>query len=341
MIDITLGEKSIKMPVLVSFGLAENTIILPVGYGQARTDGFSGAIKHNEKKPRVGLVGINSGFNAYPLRTSDASYLATGAKVEHVAERYHVARTQEHHAMNGRALAREISTMPTESHGHPVDFKEQLKKVKKHGIDSHMPENISIYKPVGKKDPETGERVKHLSDEIHQWAMAIDLNVCTGCNSCLVACQAENNIPVVGKEQVAKGREMHWIRMDRYFAAPKGDEDNPEMIPQPVACQQCESRSLRSGLPGERHRPHRRGTQRDGLQPVHRHSLLCQQLSLQGASFQFLRLQQAQPSHREKPLQGAMGQEATGRCPLLAAQPQRHRPYARGDGEVHLLCAAS
>ena len=236
MIDITLGEKSIKMPVLVSFGLAENTIILPVGYGHAADDDRSGSLKFNEKQPTVGDVGLNTGFDVYPLRNLDALWTATGATIAKNSGRYHVSLTQEHHAMYGRALAREISTADVETKGHgKKDFATQLKGVKKHGMDSHMPKNHSIYKPLDT------EGKPLISDEIHQWAMAIDLNVCTGCSACLVACQAENNIPVVGKEQVAKGREMHWIRMDRYYAAtPDGDEDNPEMIPQPVACQQCE-----------------------------------------------------------------------------------------------------
>ena len=237
MIEITIGEQSLKIPVLVSFGLAENTIVLPVGYGQAADDDRSGAPKFNQAQPTVGDVGLNAGFNVYPLRTVATQWTATGAKVGKNSGRYPVAMTQEHHAMYGRALAREISTAEVDSGSHgKKDFEAQLNKVSKQGMDSHMPKNHSIYKS---NDTE-GKPL--LSDKIHQWAMAIDLNVCTGCNSCLVACQAENNIPVVGKEQVAKGREMHWIRMDRYYAAtPEGDEDNPEMIPQPVACQQCES----------------------------------------------------------------------------------------------------
>jgi len=160
--------------------------------------------------------------------------------------------------MYGRALAREISTMENPAKG---DFKKQLKKVSQQGMDSHIPENIPLYKW---KDTEQKDLI---SDKVHQWAMTIDLNTCTGCNACLIACQAENNIPVVGKKQVAMGREMHWIRMDRYYASqsyeydakghkatykegekkgeykkvPKWVQENPAMLPQPVACTQCES----------------------------------------------------------------------------------------------------
>lgn len=235
-IEIQVGGKTLIIPVLVSFGLAENTLVLPVGYGQGADDGRSGASEFDPNQPTVGHVGLNTGFNVYPLRTSENPWMVSGAMVSGNSDRYPVALTQEHHAMYGRALAREISTDTVETKGHGTkDFKTQLKKVAKQGMDSHMPKNHSIYKP------EDTEGNPLISDEIHQWAMAIDLNTCMGCNACLVACQSENNIPVVGKEQVAKGREMHWIRMDRYYAAtPEGDEDNPEMIPQPVACQQCE-----------------------------------------------------------------------------------------------------
>lgn len=254
MISVTVNGVSLEIPVLVSFGQAENTLVIPLGYGQ----GFD---EHDELKrgpkdaSHVGLVGVNRGFNAYPLRTTDSAYFATGATVKKTAKRYHVAITQEHSAMYGRALAREISTLSDEEKG---TFEDQLANVAKQGNDAHAPKNISLYKPLTSSTFHPGPDGKaegFLTDPLHQWGMSIDLSSCMGCNSCLVACQSENNIPIVGKEQVARGREMHWIRMDRYFATqekyidengkeqetPEWVRDNPVLIPQPVACVQCES----------------------------------------------------------------------------------------------------
>jgi MoCo/4Fe-4S cofactor protein with predicted Tat translocation signal len=252
-ISLKVNGKTLEIPVLVSFGQAENTVIIPLGYGQAfnEEDELGRGVKN---AGHTGLVGVNRGFDAYPLRTQATSYFASGATVSKTDKRYSVALTQEHNAMYGRALAREISTSPLDYKG---DFKAQLAKVKKQGNDSHAPTNISLYK----QEDLDGKPL--LSDKLHQWGMTIDLSSCMGCNACLVACQSENNIPIVGKKQVAMGREMHWIRMDRYFASqeyardPKGNKikeadgsyrknpdwviDNPAMVPQPVACMQCES----------------------------------------------------------------------------------------------------
>ncbi len=248
LIRIKANGVEMEVPVQIGFGQAEDTVIVSLGYGQ----GFSAEDELGRgplNESNVGLVGINTGFNAYPLRTAAAGYFAAleGAPAI-TGKSYKIAAVQEHHAMYGRALAREVSTLDDSKKG---DFEHQLASVKKHGMDSHAPPNISLYKPVDEK----GESL--LSDPLHQWGMAIDLTSCTGCNACLVACQAENNIPIVGKEQLAMGREMHWIRMDRYFAVQplkdddgnyveeNGekvlDEDNMELIPQPVACVQCES----------------------------------------------------------------------------------------------------
>lgn len=245
-IKISLNGKDLEIPVLIAFGLAENTIVLPVGYGQGydKEDELS---RGPVNETHVGLVGVNRGVNVNPMRSVANSYLAQGAKVTLTDKRYSVALTQEHHAMYGRALAREISTLTVNKDHEHLSFDEQYAKVAKQGNDSHAPKNMSLYKQEGSATWNPGKDGKAqplLSDDLHQWAMNIDLSSCMGCNACLVACQAENNIPVVGKEQVAKGRAMHWIRMDRYFAQNKEntfDADSPAMVPQPVACVQCES----------------------------------------------------------------------------------------------------
>lgn len=262
MVKVSVGGKSVEAVVIVAFGMADNVISLPLGYGQGHdenwVDNFDGdSIEYEKNSKNVSSVGLNTGFDAYPLRNGQ-DYFAAGADVtvERVeGKRYKLARTQEHHSMYGRALAREVSTLPvTKTGGHKHDYAKQLENVAKQGLDSHVPQNISLYKFEGR------DGKPHLWDQSHQWAMSIDLSTCTGCNACLVACQAENNIPVVGKTQVAMGREMHWIRMDRYFAEPghaehKDDKhlgdapSNPsedwntplEVIPNPVACVQCES----------------------------------------------------------------------------------------------------
>jgi molybdopterin-containing oxidoreductase family iron-sulfur binding subunit len=235
LIAITVNGQTLEIPVIIAFGQAEYTVVIPLGYGQGfdREDELK---RQPANQAHVGLVGINRGFNAYPLRTAASTYFATAAKVKLTDRRYLVALTQEHHAMYGRALAREVSTLDADD--DKGGFDEQLANVSKQGNDAHAPPNVYLYQPEDRK----GNPL--INDPLHQWGMAIDLSACMGCSACLVACQAENNIPIVGKEQVAKGREMHWIRMDRYFAAQLDntfDADNPALVPQPVACAQCEA----------------------------------------------------------------------------------------------------
>jgi MoCo/4Fe-4S cofactor protein with predicted Tat translocation signal len=255
LIKVKVNGRELEIAALVSFGQAENTIVIPLGYGQGfdKDDELS---RGPVNETHVGQVGVNRGFNAYPLRDTATAYFATGATAALAKKRaYSVALVQEHNAMYGRALAREISTL--ESPDHKGDFNKQLSNVAKQGMDSHAPPNVYLYKP------EDRDGRPLINDPLHQWAMSIDLSSCMGCNACLVACQAENNIPIVGKQQVAKGREMHWIRMDRYFATqeyarnemgdkikgndgkylknPEWIRDNPAFVPQPVACVHCES----------------------------------------------------------------------------------------------------
>ncbi len=259
LVTLSVNGRKLEVPLMIAFGQADNVLSLSLGYGQG-FDQYDELGRGPLNEADVSLVSVNAGFNAYSLRTDKTPYLVSGVQLTDSHRRYHTAVTQEHHAMYGRALAREISTMPTTGeHGDVKDFDEQLRGVSKQGMDAHLPDPLSIYRPKGSKTwHEAYKADKLLYDERQQWAMTIDLSNCIGCNACLIACQAENNIPVVGKEQVARGREMHWIRMDRYFAAVERkdkrgkkwmDESNPEMIPQPVACQQCESAPCESVCP--------------------------------------------------------------------------------------------
>ncbi len=160
----------------------------------------------------AGHVGDGQGFNAYLLRTSAAPWSAGGLRLRKTGERYALAGTQQHFNMEGRDLLRV---------GVLADY---LRDPAFATAGDRYPEPPpSLY-----KDYPPGE---------YAWGMSIDLNTCIGCNACTVACQAENNIPVVGKEQVQRGREMHWIRVDRYF---EGGVDDPRSYAQPVPCMMCE-----------------------------------------------------------------------------------------------------
>ena len=163
-------------------------------------------------RERVGRVGRRAGFNAYAVRHSASRWITPGARIEATGKRYPLAATQDHGSMEGRPLALHA----TLSHylQHP-DFAREMAET--------PPASLTMNPPV--KYPG------------HAWAMAIDLNACTGCNACTIACQAENNIPVVGKDQVKVNREMHWIRVDRYF---EGKPEDPAVFHQPVPCMQCE-----------------------------------------------------------------------------------------------------
>jgi molybdopterin-containing oxidoreductase family iron-sulfur binding subunit len=164
-------------------------------------------------RTHAGRVGGGMGFNAYALRTTDSLWFGTGLTIKRTGERYALACSQDHQSMEGRHIVRS---------GALEHFKQHPHFVKEMAEDP--PREFSLY-------PE----VKY---EGRAWGMTIDLNACIGCGACTAACQAENNIPIVGKEQVIIGREMHWIRVDRYYS---GELDNPETYHQPVPCMQCEN----------------------------------------------------------------------------------------------------
>jgi molybdopterin-containing oxidoreductase family iron-sulfur binding subunit len=164
-------------------------------------------------RTRAGRVGNGTGFNAYLLRNSEQPWFGDGLEIRKVGGTRAMASTQEHFSMDGRTPVRA---------GTLLEFK-QDPAFARHA--AHSPEHaLSLY-PGFRYDG-------------YAWGMAVDLNSCIGCNSCLVACQAENNIPVVGKNEVIRGREMHWIRIDTYH---RGNERNPETFFQPMLCQHCEN----------------------------------------------------------------------------------------------------
>ena len=163
MIKVKVNGAELELPVMIAFGQAENTIVIPLGYGQGfdGEDKFGRNAKGNAPAGHVGQVGVNSGFNAYPLRTAETAYYAAGATVEKTGKRYPLALVQEHFAMYGRGLAREISTI--DSGDHKGGFEEQLHNVKLQGNDGHAPPNISLYKQQG-KDGKAGKQGKPGAD---------------------------------------------------------------------------------------------------------------------------------------------------------------------------------
>lgn len=163
-------------------------------------------------RTKAGKVGSGAGVNAYVLRNSGGMWF-TGGSVKKTSGRYPLACTQDHHSMEGRPIIR---------YADLEEYRKNPEFAKKMG---HTPKPDESLYPSFDYDG-------------NAWGMSIDLSACTGCNACVIACQSENNIPIVGKEQVRIGREMHWIRIDRYY---EGDIDDPRMLMQPVACQHCEN----------------------------------------------------------------------------------------------------
>ncbi len=214
-IDIALSNSKVTAAAWRVPGQADGVVVLPLGYG----------------RKKAGYTGTNKGFNAYAVRTSDALWTAAApsSAIKKTGEDYPLACTQYHFNMEGRQI---LATGTLEEYRKNPNFANEHAEA--------PPKELSLYK--GEAEYPYGR---------DKWAMAIDLNKCNGCNACVVACQSENNIPVVGKDQVMRGREMHWIRIDRYYeklspavgdaAAYDDSLFNPPTFFQPVPCQQCEN----------------------------------------------------------------------------------------------------
>jgi molybdopterin-containing oxidoreductase family iron-sulfur binding subunit len=200
-VELELNGRKIKGPVWIQAGHPDNSVAITLGYGRTR----------------AGRVGTERGYNAYSLRTAAAPWSASGVQLRKTGDTYELASTQGYQSMetpNGdvRPLVRETTL-------------EEYRKEPDFAKEEQPPRELTLYK------------LYPYEEESYSWGMAIDLNKCVGCNNCIVACQSENNIPVVGQEQVRLGRHMHWIRVDAYY---QGDRDNPKAYFQPLPCMQCE-----------------------------------------------------------------------------------------------------
>ena len=200
-VTLTFEGRSVRAPIWIMPGQAENVVTLHLGYG----------------RENVGHIGNGTGFNAYLLRTTGTPWNGQGLQMEPTEERYQLVSTQMHHALfedgvEARHIVRHGTLAELKAHPEHPEFV--------HPVEHH---DYDLYSDYSYPD--------------HAWGMVVDMNTCTGCNACVTACQAENNIPIVGKQQVAVGREMQWIRVDSYYG---GSFDEPEFYHQPMMCQHCE-----------------------------------------------------------------------------------------------------
>ncbi len=203
-VELDLNGKKVTGVMWIQAGHPDNSITVFLGYG----------------RKRAGRVGTAWGFDAYQLRTSAAPWIASGVQIRKTGDTYELASVQGYQSMetpNGdtRPLVRETTL---EDYRKDPDFAKEE--------DEQPAPGLTLYKPYP------------YAEETYAWGMAIDLNSCVGCNNCILACQSENNIAVVGQEQTRRGRHMHWIRVDAYY---QGDRDNPKAFFQPVPCMQCEN----------------------------------------------------------------------------------------------------
>ena len=229
-VRVDYAGRSLEVPVFLLPGMSDGVVALTLGYGRSQ----------------AGRVGSGVGFDAFKLRSSGALGFGSGASLTKVGRRYPLSATQEHGSMEGRPVVRESTLTALRSKSSAASEPVAGAKQVEGAAGAHAEESSQA--PTGGTPSKHGvfpEHTPHFSlwkehtyDKGHQWGMTIDLNTCIGCNACMVACQSENNIPIVGKTQVANGREMHWIRVDRYFSGdPLGDA---AVVFQPIPCMHCE-----------------------------------------------------------------------------------------------------
>ncbi len=203
-VEVDFNGKKVKGAIWIQAGHPDNSVTVFFGYGRMK----------------AGRIGTGQGFDVYPLRTSEAPWFASGVKLTPTGETIDLASTQGYQAMETPDGSERPLVMETTL--------AEYKKDPNFAKEGEPPKELTLYKP---------EEFAY-DKQTYAWGMAIDLNKCVGCNNCIVACQSENNIPVVGQYQTRRGRHMHWIRVDAYYNGPR---ENPQGFFQPVPCMQCEN----------------------------------------------------------------------------------------------------
>jgi MoCo/4Fe-4S cofactor protein with predicted Tat translocation signal len=213
-LTLTLGGKTVDVPCIVAPGQAEGSVKVALGYGRTHAGRVGG---------KLGTDVTPVGGNVNLIRSSDAPFFAAGLNVASHGPGKRLANTQDLYAMDQIGLDGIAERLPELVREAAYEKFKEEPHFAKHLV--HQPHDLNLW-------------VDPVSYEGHKWGMAIDLNKCIGCSACVTACQAENNIPVVGQENVAMGREMLWLRVDRYY---RGDPNEPQLRFQPLPCQQCEN----------------------------------------------------------------------------------------------------
>lgn len=210
-IAIKANGKEIKLPLLIIPGMQANTIAVAVGYGRSE---------------KIGRAAKGVGQNAYVLAgfNGTVNYSSVEAAASKTDEVYPIAQMQTHNRYEGRVEVVKETSLAKFVKDREIFLKERQEHLKSYGGVNDFEKEGTLY-PVFDKPG-------------IKWGMSIDLNTCTGCHACVVACNAENNVSVVGKKQVMKFHDMHWLRIDRYFS---GDPENPDVVFQPMLCQHCDN----------------------------------------------------------------------------------------------------
>jgi molybdopterin-containing oxidoreductase family iron-sulfur binding subunit len=224
LVAVSIDGRSVTAPAVLAPGQAPGSVKLYLGYGRTA----AGRVGGETEGPDAGDI---PGVDAYRLRSKRVWDFARGASIKTSSDTFRLSATQDKHSIDRIGKFGTADRLPMLVREATLSEYQEHPDFAKHAV--HHPPLLSLWKEPDKVEP-------------HRWAMSIDLNKCTGCSFCVVACEAENNIPVVGKEAVHRGREMQWLRIDRYF---KGDPEQPEAINQPVPCMQCEHAPCESVCP--------------------------------------------------------------------------------------------